>query len=64
MNIPSILKIKGVVAGIIVAMATIIGVGARILGGEPNSPLEQCAEAVIDYELGLPQGTVQLSPKQ
>lgn len=44
---------------IVIVVAGIFGIGSTIYLGKDN-PIEQCAEQLIDYELGVPPGTVQL----
>ncbi len=46
---------------VIVLIALIVAVCAVFMSKVPDSPVEQAAEAVMDYELGLPQGTIDIS---
>lgn len=47
---------------IIIAIAVIIGGGSAYITKKDDGPIEQIAESVIDKELGLPSGTVDLTP--
>ena len=44
--------------------ALIIAMVAYVITKTPDSPVEQAAEAVADYELGLPQGTIDISKEK
>lgn len=46
---------------IIVIIAIFVAIGALFITKQANSPVEEAAEEVIDYELGLPPGTINLS---
>ncbi len=50
-------------AALVVFIAAVIGFGAFFITKRNDSPVEQAAEAVIDYELGLPPGAVDLTPE-
>ena len=45
----------------IVIGALIVAFCAYFVTKNPDSPIEQAAEAIADYELGLPQGTIDIS---
>jgi ABC-type sulfate transport system permease component len=47
---------------IIVALALVIGGVSAYVTKKDDGPIEQIAEAVIDRELGLPPGTVDITP--
>ena len=49
------------VSAAIIVIASIFGFAAFFITKTPDSPIEEAAEAVIDYELGLPPGTIDLS---
>ena len=49
---------------LIVIVAAVVGFGAYFVTKTPDSSVEQVAESVIDYELDLPQGTVDLTPEK
>ncbi len=46
---------------IIVILAFVVGFSSYLITDKADNPIEQAAEAVIDYELGIPQGTIDLS---
>ena len=46
---------------LILIIALITAYCAIIITQKPDSPVEEAAEAVINYELGLPPGTIDLS---
>lgn len=48
---------------IIVALALIIGGGSAFLSKKDDGPVEQIAESVIENQLNLPKGSVDLTPK-
>jgi uncharacterized protein YpmB len=48
---------------LIIIVAAIVGMGSYLYTKKADSPVEQAAEEVIDYELGLPPGTVDLTPE-
>ncbi len=51
--------------GAIIAIgAIIVAFCAYFVSKVPDSPVEQAAEAVADYELGLPQGTIDITPEE
>lgn len=47
---------------IIIAIAAAVGLGSFFYTKKADNPIEQAAETVIDYELGLPPGSVDLTP--
>jgi len=47
---------------IAIVLAAVIGVGSYLYTKKSDGPVEQAAESVIDYELGLPPGSVDLTP--
>lgn len=47
---------------IIVSIALIIGGISAYITKKPDGPIEQIAESIIDKELGLPSGTVDITP--
>lgn len=51
----------GVLPIVIVVVAAVIGIGAAIITKTDDGPIEQAAEEVIDYELGLPPGAIDLT---
>jgi hypothetical protein len=63
MNIFSLFKPKTMlVTLIIVAIAAIIGVASVYFDGDHNAA-ETIAETIIESELGLKQGSIDLDPK-
>lgn len=55
------MKDNFMIGALIVVISLIVGYTAFVVTKTPDSPIEQIAEEVIDYELGLPPGTVDLS---
>ncbi len=47
---------------IIILLAAAIGIGYTMYTGKPNNVVEEVAEVVIEKELGLPDGSVDLTP--
>jgi hypothetical protein len=43
---------------IIVLIGLVVGIAAHYICKTADCPLEDSAEAIVDYELGLPPGTV------
>lgn len=58
MNILNVFNIKSI---IIVALATVVGIGAYIITGKKDSAVEQAAELVIKQETGL---DIDLTPEK
>lgn len=49
---------------VITIIAALIGLCSYAITQNADNPVEQAAEAVIDAELGLPPGTVDLTPSK
>jgi hypothetical protein len=47
---------------IIVVCAAIIGLGSVFITKKKDNPVEEAAEVVIEKELNLPEGSVDLTP--
>lgn len=50
------------VAWIIAGVAAAIGIGSAVMSKSDDGPIEQIAEEVIEAELHLPKGSVDLTP--
>jgi hypothetical protein len=48
---------------IVAGLAAVIGIGAAVVSKSDDGPIEQAAEEVIEAELNLPKGSVDLTPK-
>ena len=57
----AIIKDSFMMGAIIITIAAIVGFAAHIITKTSDSPIEEIAEQVINYELGLPKGTIDLS---
>ncbi len=49
---------------VIVVIAVVVGLASVFIMKKDDQPIEQMAESVIDTELGLPQGTIDLTPSR
>lgn len=58
----SVLKDGFMVSAIIIVIAIVVGCAAHFVSKTNDSPLEEAAEAVIENQLNLPNGTIDLSP--
>ncbi len=47
---------------IILAIALAVGIGSVYITKKDDGPIEQIAEGVIESELNLPKGSVDLTP--
>jgi len=47
---------------IIILVSVVIGSGYYYYSGEDDSPIEEVAEHVIEQQIGLPSGSIDLSP--
>lgn len=47
---------------VILVVAVVVGVGSVLLVKKDDQPIEEVSEFVIEKELGLPQGSVDLTP--
>jgi hypothetical protein len=45
---------------IVICLAAIVGLGSIIVTGRDHNEVEEISEEIIDKELGLPKGTVDL----
>lgn len=60
-SIKKLLAAHFIFAPVIAILALIVAVVALYLNKGQESPVEQAAEKIIDVELGLPPGTVDLT---
>jgi hypothetical protein len=49
---------------IIVVLAAILGIGSALYTHKKDGPVEEVCEAIIEKELNLPDGTIELSPEE
>ncbi len=49
---------------VIIAIAAIVGICSFFITNKADNPVEQAAETVIDSQLGLPPGTIDLTPEK
>ena len=49
---------------IIVVLALVIGIGSAIYTKKKDNPIEEACESIIETELHLPPGTIELSPEE
>lgn len=47
---------------VIVGIAAAVGIGTAIVTKTNDGPIEQAAESIIEAELNLPKGSVDLTP--
>lgn len=59
-----VMKDNFMMGAVIITIAAIVGFAAHFITKTPDSPVEEAAEAVIEYELGLPKGTIDLSKEK
>ncbi len=52
------------ISSVIVVGALIIAFCTFFITGKPDTPIEQAAEAVAEYELGLPIGSIDVSKEE
>ena len=53
----------GTIAAIIViSIALVVGISSRWFMGKTDSPIEECAEYMLEKNLGLREGSLDLSP--
>ena len=56
--------LEGILATlIIVVLAVVIGIGSAIYTHKKDNPIEEACESIIETELHLPPGSIELSPE-
>ena len=56
--------LEGIVATIIiVVIAVVVGIGSALYTHKKDNVVEEACEAIIENELHLPPGTIELSPQ-
>ena len=50
------------IAPIIIVICAAVGVGYTYYSGKPDNAIEEVAERIMETEMGLPKGTIDLTP--
>jgi hypothetical protein len=48
---------------IIAVVVSVVGIGSYFITKKPDGPIEEISEVVIEKQLGLPDGSVDLTPE-